>query len=91
MRPGFAGSGDIKVSMKLYIWADPYQVKYGVSMLLAVAESLEQAIAIADSARVYSYVRFESKGKNRSGMAIKLGEPTRVVDLPCAEWHEWCE
>jgi hypothetical protein len=72
--------------MKLFIWAEPYRVDYGTSAVFAVAETVEQARAIARGAPAYKYVEF--------GYGIRdydLGEPTRVVDLPCAEWHEWSE
>lgn len=73
--------------MKLFVWERPYTVFYGSSMLIAVAESVEEAKRIAKSAPGYSYTIFDGH-PNRS---VKLGEPTRVVDLPCAEWHEWSE
>jgi hypothetical protein len=73
--------------MKLYIWADPYHVSYGTSMLLAVARSVEEAKQLAARGARFSYVQY----KQGDGMEIDLGEPTRIVDLPCAEWHEWSE
>jgi hypothetical protein len=73
--------------MKLYIWADPYHVSYGTSMLLAVAHSVEEAKQLAARGARFSYVQY----KQGDGMEIDLGEPTRIVDLPCAEWHEWSE
>lgn len=75
--------------MKLYIWSDPYPVSYGTSMLVAVAADLDQAKIIAStSAKSYSYGVHEDK---EIPLNVKLGEPTRVVDLPCAEWHMWQE
>jgi hypothetical protein len=73
--------------MKLYIWADPYHVSDGTSMLLAVARSVEEAKQLAARGARFSYVQY----KQGDGMEIDLGEPTRIVDLPCAEWHEWSE
>lgn len=73
--------------MKLYVWADPYQVSYGSSMVFAVAENEEAARAQVEGAPAYSFGQYEQK----PGGGIKLGEPTRVVELPCAEWHEWQE
>lgn len=73
--------------MKLYIWADPYPVAYGSSMAIAVAGSVEEAKAILrDSARAYAYARY-----SEAVPKADLGEPTRVVDLPCGEWHRWSE
>ena len=37
--------------------------------------------------KLYRYVQFE---RDIVPSAV-LGEPTRIVDLPCAEWHEWSE
>lgn len=73
--------------MKLYIWADPYSVQYGSSMLLAVASSLEEAKQIAITAPGYRYWEHGCEG----GGSTPLGDPTRIVDIPCAEWHEWSE
>lgn len=73
-------------SVKLFVWADPYTVHYGNSAVFAVAETVEQARKIAKGAPAYKYVAFP----DGSG-GYKLGEPTRVVDCPCAEWHEWEE
>lgn len=72
--------------MKLYIWKDPYKVNWGSSMCFAVADNLETAKEIAQGANLYRFVEYESGYMN-----LPLGEPTRVVDLPCAEWHEWSE
>ena len=77
--------------MKLYIWANPYSINYGHSMLLAVASSVEEAkLLAATQAIAYAYTEY---GKDRyCPMRIEeLREPTRVVDLPCAEWHRWEE
>jgi hypothetical protein len=77
--------------VKLFIWADPYRVTYGSSLLVAVAETVEEAKEIAQTkAKSYSYGKYENTLRG-AGFAIDLGEPTRVVDLPCAEWHEWSE
>lgn len=75
--------------MKLYVWADPYSIPYGSTMLIAVAETEEAARTIAEGAPRYSYGQYRSNGETGGG--AKLGAPTRVVNLPCAEWHEWSE
>lgn len=75
-------------TMRLYIWAGPYRVSYGTSMAIAVASSVEEAKTLL-AAGVPSYAFVDCPGD-----AIPphtLGEPTRVVDLPCAEWHTWAE
>ena len=76
--------------MKLFIWVDPYRVSYGSSMAFAVAETLEDAKKQAASGRTYSYGKYEQDW-NPTELGEKLGEPDRVLDLPCAEWHEWKE
>lgn len=73
--------------MKLYVWASPYQVMYGTSGLFVVAEDLDQAKALARNAPRYTFIGY----RQGNGVAMELGEPTRIVDLPCAEWHEWSE
>lgn len=78
--------------MKLFLWINPYPVSYGCSMVFAVADSLEQAKAIAASkvsAKHYTYGIEHESGQWTSD--LDLGEPQRIVDLPCAEWHEWSE
>ena len=74
--------------MKCYIWVNPYGVSYGISMVFAVAGSLEEAKSIALSNKtVMEYSQYES-GRHHPD---DLGEPDRILDLPCAEWHEWAE
>lgn len=72
--------------MKLFIWNEPYPVKYGSSMVFAVAETVEEAREIAKASPRYSFDSFDG-----TGGTVGLGTPDRVVDLPCAEWHEWSE
>lgn len=73
--------------MKLFVWASPYRIDYGSTMVFAVAETEEEARRIVEGAPKYRYCEFEQG----TGGGVKLGSPTRVVDLPCAEWHEWQE
>lgn len=77
--------------MKLFIRADPYRVPYGGSMVFAVAETVEQAKIEVARAKAYSYCKFEADSSFVASSATKLEEPTRIVDLPCAEWHHWSE
>lgn len=74
--------------MKLFVWANPYTVSYGSTMFFAVAETVEEAREIARKADAYAEEP-DDRGPNKNG--IKLLEPTRVVDLPCGEWHKWEE
>ena len=73
--------------MKLYVWADPYHVILGSSMVFAVANNLREAKKIAATGRAYSFVHI----KDERPQNCPLGKPLRVVKLPCAEWHEWSE
>ena len=77
--------------MKLFVWAEPYGVNYGSSMLIAVAETVEQAREIAVKAPGYSFAQYRDVNNEDWVIAATLGEPTRIVDLPCAEWHQWSE
>lgn len=71
--------------MKLYIWDDPYDVNYGSSLLIVAADSLSEARLMAKKAPhgVYS---FKSKGVD-----VDKKKPSRVKNLPYAEYHEWSE
>lgn len=76
--------------LQLYVWK-PYAVPYGSSLLFVVASSIEEAKEQASrAAGYYSYGDnfFESDMK---ALANELGEPLRILPLPCAEWHEWGE
>ena len=77
--------------MKLFVWADPYPVRYGTSMVFAVAENVEEARLLAAKGRKWDFSQFEDKSWSPTDLTAALGEPARVVDLPCAEWHEWSE
>ena len=72
--------------MRLYFWNNPYKVAYGMSMVYAVAESIEQANQLARDGKAYSFGEYPEKTPK-----VELGLPDRIVDLPCAEWHEWSE
>lgn len=79
-----------KKQMKLYVWKQPYSVAYGQADLFVVAENLKIALELAQSklAKRYSYNTLEGKGGYNH---FKLFKPTRIVKLPCAEWHKWSE
>lgn len=76
--------------MKLYIWVDPYKIVTGASMVIAVAENVDEArkIALEGSAWYYGDQPLETRD---DVVQTQLGEPTRILDLPCAEWYEWAE
>ena len=74
--------------MKLFVWCDPYDVSYGSTMVFAVADDLAAAKAQARVGQGYSYGQYED---HKAPVTLELGEPTRIVELPCAEWHMWQE
>jgi len=77
--------------MKLVVWSNPYGVSYGGSMAFVVAETVEEARAIlADANRAKSYRFHEYEQQRLPGVPVDV-EPTRIVDIPCGEWHEWSE
>lgn len=74
--------------MKLFVWNNPYPVSWGSSLVFAVAETEDAAREVAKTAKAYSFGEYE----NEHGRSmVVLGAPIRVLDLPCAEWHEWSE
>lgn len=74
--------------MKLFVWNNPYSVFYGSSLVFAVAETEEQARQIAKQSAAYTFGEY---GNFKHVQDMKLGEPIRVLEPPCAEWHEWSE
>lgn len=73
-------------AMRLYVWDRPYEVPYGHSMVFCVAHNLKEARKEVAKGKTYSF------GYKQPGILnIELGKPTRIVSLPCAEWHEWVE
>jgi hypothetical protein len=76
-------------NLKMYIWVDPYAVSYGTSMAYAVAKSADQAKEILRNSKNFAYGQYEQKDK--PGQHCELGEPDRVLDLPCGEWVYWEE
>jgi hypothetical protein len=81
---------DARQPLKLFLWCDPYRVSYGSSMIFAVAASVEAAREIAAQGKAYKYGEYEQE-RSPGELAAKLKEPNRVLELPCAEWHEWSE
>ncbi len=76
--------------MKLFIWADPFPVWYGCSLLVVAAESVEDARREAVRGTSWAYGKHHSETPS-CPENIELGEPTRVIEVPCAEWHQWGE
>lgn len=70
--------------MKLFIWEDPYLVKWGMSLVVAIAETVEQAREVAIAAS-------DAPDNMKRGGTLTLGEPTQVIDVPGATWFEWKE
>jgi hypothetical protein len=74
--------------MKLFVWNDPYAVRYGGSIIYAVAETVEEARTAIKSARTSKFGLLPGE---RGYFDIGTAEPTRVLDAPCAEIYEWKE
>lgn len=77
-----------KEQFRLYVWTEPYQVSYGGSIVFAIARNLEEAKATAKIGTKWSFGQFDDGPMN---WPHDLGEPTRVLGLPCAEWYHWEE
>lgn len=77
--------------MKLYVWNDPYDVKYGGSCLYAIAATEDEARKIAADAGRATYGSQPEAGMRAAQLPRDLGPPTRVHDLPYAEVYEWSE
>ena len=78
--------------MKLFVWSNPYPVPYGSSLLIVVARDVKHARKIAGSNCVrYSFNEYEQGRNDMQAVADTLGDPLRIVELPCAEWHDWRE
>lgn len=77
--------------MKLFVWNRPYSVKYGGPCLYVVAETIEQARQAALHAGVEEYGdgggSFDPVELNKAIAA----EPTRILEVPCAEIYQWSE
>lgn len=75
--------------MKLFVWNDPYVVKWGGSTAYAVAETEDEARALVMKAPISQY---GLAAKGSAGLSEDvLGAPDRVVELPYAEIYEWSE
>lgn len=76
--------------MKLYVWNEPHRIEYGSTCLYAIAESEDEARAIALTARVSD---FGWPPKDNAGVSASdiNRPPDRVHDLPYAEVYQWSE
>lgn len=77
-------------NMKMFIWIDPHPVSYGQSRLTVVAKSVEQARELEKTGSICTFGTPDFSDPMPMN-ADDLGEPTRVFDLPCAEWDWWSE
>lgn len=79
--------------VKLFVWANPYSVGWGSSLLVVVAEDEAEARTKAAKAKCWSSGGcFERDYFDASAEAADLGSPTRLLDIAdAAEWHEWQE
>lgn len=74
--------------MKMFIWNDPYAVKYGGAIIYAVAETEEAAREAIKSACTSKY---GGEPEGCGNFTVGDTPPTRVLDVPCAEIYEWSE
>lgn len=76
-----------KVRMKIYIWRDPYDVRWGMSCLIVAAETEEDARCLAPECAVAPY---GDPWPDKKGIAAPERAPDHVIDAPgiCYEWAE---
>ena len=72
--------------MQLFLWSDPWP-EYDHCLAFAVAENVEEAKDLVMRANGYSWGIGELGIQKRG----PIGEPTRILDLPCAEWNQFGE
>ena len=76
--------------MKLYVWENPWHVDYGTSLVIAVADSLDEAKRVAtEKLREPKWDAFE--WDKETHQSVKLGGPHEIIDCPTAAWFEWRE
>jgi hypothetical protein len=66
--------------MKLFAWKDGVLTNYGGSLVVAVADTVEQARSLA-----IEKIR-QDMGRDFAPEDLDLGEPSSVSDLPAAAW-----
>lgn len=60
-------------------------------MIFAVAETLDEAKQQVGKGCMYAWGNRSDVSADLIARVVKtLGNPTRIVDVPCAEWH-WYE
>jgi hypothetical protein len=75
--------------MKLFVWNNPYDVRYGGSCLYVIANDVDEARKLAKE-KCYD-TAFGDQWKENKGVNVYGKEPTRVHELPHAECYEWEE
>jgi alkanesulfonate monooxygenase SsuD/methylene tetrahydromethanopterin reductase-like flavin-dependent oxidoreductase (luciferase family) len=76
--------------LRLYAWQDPYDVRWGTSVVVAVAASEDDARAKARRARLSPFGMEPDKGQVMPLDAELDGPPDWVSDdlTVCLEWSE---
>lgn len=74
--------------MKLFVWYEPYDIKWGGSALYVMAEDLEQAKKLA-AEKVP--VMPDSRGEYYFKSLKNMPEPDMIFDGPSAVIYEWSE
>jgi hypothetical protein len=78
--------------MKLFVWNDPYGVSYGFSLLIVVAPDVESAKRFAATeGKWFAYGNERLPYDHAQAVVDRLKDPDRIMDIPCAEFHEWSE
>ena len=80
--------------MKLFVWKDPRDTRYGGTCLYVVAADLEAARSLLASGPVGVASYGHTPGPNDYDFVLKAvieREPDRVIDGPCAEMYHWEE
>lgn len=74
--------------MKMFIWNDPYQVNYGTSELVVVAEDLPAAIELAKKSIDGHWNHHAASDLSKESASRP---PDKTIELPCAVNFEWSE
>lgn len=77
------------MSVKLFVWNNPYHVPYGGSCVFALGNTVEEARAAAAHAGHWPYA-FGAPGEEIGPMAAFDNEPDLVLEsgAVCYEWSE---
>lgn len=78
--------------MRVYIWTNLIGIDYGGDMVVAVAETLEDARAQALATRhTLAFGRVSKDDKFANDISWVSAEPDHVFDAPCAFSDWWSE